>query len=369
MSTPRNTARSYHPPCCPNPDCPYHHTDAEIWPFKRAGFYRRAIPPKRIQRFTCLHCRRSFSRQTFSTTYWQKRPDLDRRIFMKAVGGMALRQIARDIRCSPETVARKVARLGRHCMLLHRAMMESAPAARSIVVDGFETFEWSQYFPFHHNVAVEKETDFFIYFNDSELRRKGRMTDTQRTRRSELERKHGRPDCGAVRKGMADLLDIALAGTDRAVVDSDDHPSYRPAVRQMRKSIEHVVTQGRTHRDRYNRLWEVNLLDLVIRHSSANHKRETIAWSKRRQSSSERLAILLVWRNYMKGRREKQRGSPTPAMARGMLSRRLALDDVLGERMFVGRASLPPRWRDYYWRRVETRALKGQRTHELRYAA
>ena len=36
-------------------------------------------------------------------------------------------------------------------------------------------------------------------------------------------------------------------------------------------------------------------------------------------ASAERLAILLVWRNYMKGRREKVRGSPTPAMEREMM--------------------------------------------------
>jgi len=32
-------------------------------------------------------------------------------------------------------------------------------------------------------------------------------------------------------------------------------------------------------------------LDLWLRHGSANHKRETIAWSKRRQRAMERLAV------------------------------------------------------------------------------
>ena len=56
-------------------------------------------------------------------------------------------------------------------------MMKEAPPFREIVVDGFESFEYSQYFPIHHHVAVEKGTDFFIHFTDSELRRKGRMTE------------------------------------------------------------------------------------------------------------------------------------------------------------------------------------------------
>lgn len=368
MHTSNPQAKTLGPPFCPNPVCDFHRDRRADWPFKRAGFYRRQVAPRRIQRFTCLHCGRSFSTQTFSTTYWQRRPDLDRRIFMKVVGGMGLRQIARDIDCSPETVTRKVARLGRHCLLLHTTFMESATPTGAVVVDGFETFEWSQYFPFHHNLAVEPHTDFLIYFNDSELRRKGRMTAVQRQRRAELELLHGRPDRQAVRKSMTDLLKVATAGSVRTVIDSDDHPSYRPAVRALDIPVEHRVTPGRDHRDWRNRLWPVNLLDLVIRHSSANHKRETIAWSKRRQASSERLAILLVWRNYMQGRREKERNSPTPAMVRGMLSRRLALDEVLERRLFVRRTELPETWRRYYWRALETRALKSQRRHELSYA-
>jgi hypothetical protein len=34
-----------------------------------------------------------------------------------------------------------------------------------------------------------------------------------------------------------------------------------------------------------NPLFPVNLADLLLRHSSANHKRETIAFSKRRQGA------------------------------------------------------------------------------------
>ena len=71
---------------------------------------------------------------------------------------------------------------------------------------------------------------------------------------------------------------------DQAVVYSDDHPAYQPAIKRAAMRDQHRITPGREHRDQHNSLWEVNLLDLLIRHSSANHKRETIAWSKRRQA-------------------------------------------------------------------------------------
>jgi hypothetical protein len=287
---------------------------------------------------------------------------------MKTIGCMASRQIARDLRISPETVDRHIARLGRHCMLLHHNLMQSSAPVKEVVVDGFESFEYSQYFPMHHHVAVEKGTDFLIHFTDSELRRKGRMTDLQKRRRQHLEMTLGRPDPKSIEKDMYELLDVVLKGEKTAIVYSDDHPAYRRSINKLSARIDHRITPGSNHRDRNNALWEVNLLDLLIRHCSANHKRETIAWSKRRQSSAYRMAILLVWRNYIKGRREKVRGSPTPAMVRGMLDRPLGLEEILNVRFFRNRCNLTPRWSEYYEMKVETRAIKRPRRHELKYA-
>lgn len=360
--------KSWQPPHCPNPNCLYHNGFQPNWPFKRSGYFRRQTPPLRIQRFTCLHCRRSFSSQTFSTTYWQKRPDLDALIFLKATGCMANRQIARDLHVSPSTVDRHIARLGRHCFKFHQRMIKDAKPPAAIVVDGFESFEYSQYFPIHHHLAVEKGTDFLIYFTDSPLRRKGRMTKQQKKRRADLEEQLGRPNPKAIELDMAELIQESLRGAVSATVYSDDHQAYPRAIRRVDCQVTQEITSGREHRDQNNPLWEVNLLDLVIRHSSSNHKRETIAWSKRRQGSAERLAILLVWRNYMKGRREKERGSPTPAMVRGLVDRRLGIGEILGGRIFRTRMELSPRWAEYYDRRVVTRPLGVNRAHELSYA-
>jgi hypothetical protein len=315
-----------------------------------------------------LACRRSFSTQTFSTTYWQKRPDLMPRIFNKTIGGMANRQAARDLKVSPGTVDRQIARLARHCILFHQKMMKSSPPVKDVVVDGFESFELSQYFPIHHHTAVEKETDFFVYFTDSELRRKGRMTKAQKKRRRELEKMLGRPDPKAIEKDMKELLEVVLEGNEEAVVYSDEHPAYLRSFKQIETYIDHRITPGKEHRDKNNALWEVNLLDLLIRHCCANHRRETIAWSKRRQASAERLVILLVWRNYMKGRREKVRGSPTPAMERGMMGQPLEIEILLKKRIFRTRTEIPQRWAQYYDRVIETRALVVNRRHELNYA-
>jgi hypothetical protein len=167
---------------------------------------------------------------------------------------------------------------------------------------------------------------------------------------------------------MRELLEVTLGDQPTAIVYSDDHSAYKRSLKGLATQIDHRVTPGRAHRDKKNSMWEINLLDLVIRHCSANHKRETIAYSKRRQASAERLAILMVWRNYIKGRREKVRGSPTPAMERGMMGWPLEIEELLQMRIFRTRCELPPAWSDYYDRNVESRALKCNRRHELKMA-
>ena len=359
--------RGWSPPHCPNPNCKFHKDFDESWRFVRRGYYVRASDGQRVPRAECGTCGVTFSRQTFSTDYWLKRRDVLRVLMMRVVGCMCARQIARDVGCSPETVNRQIARLGRHCMLFHMRMWRGAPPEGPIVVDGFESFEYSQYHPIHHHLAVEAETGFWLYHTDSELRRKGRMTKYQRRRRAELEEKHGRPDPQAIRKDMQELLEVSLQNTDRAHVHSDDHRSYPPAVRAVECGIRHTITSSKERRTTRNPLFPVNELDLLIRHSQSNHKRETIAFSKRRQGSAERLAILQVWKNYVKWWREKRPGE-TAAMRKWLTDRRVSVAEILRERLFRTRIELPPRWAEYYERLVWTREIARNREHELVYA-
>jgi hypothetical protein len=281
---------------------------------------------------------------------------------------MANRQIARDLRVAPSTIDRQLARLGRHCLLYHAGSMQTAQPTQRVAIDGFVTFEHSQYWPFHHHLAIEPESDFIVYFTDSEVRRSGKMTPAQKCKRERLEAALGRPDPTAVFKDVKHLLEV-VAGTQlQLTVLSDDHRAYPQAIRALRCEVIHLVTSSRERRDGGNPLFPVNLADLLLRHSSANHKRETIAWSKRRQASAERLAVFLVWRNYMKSRREKQPRGPTPAQARGAFDHCVTVAELLDRRLFVSRTSLPQRWVEYYWRDVSTRALPRQRRHELKYA-
>ncbi|MCB1150025.1 hypothetical protein KDK88_00645, partial [bacterium] len=189
----------------------------------------------------------------------------------------------------------------------------------------------------------------------------------QKKRREELEAELGRPDPKAVQNGIRELLEFVTRGRSAITARSDEHPAYRRSIAQLRCRVRHHVTSSKGHRDKHNPLWEVNLADLMIRHSTAAHKRETIAWVKRRQSSAERLSIFMVWRNLMKRRWEKG-PAVSSGMLKGVTDRLWSVREVLGERIFRTRVELPEVWARYYERSVSTVGLGRNRRHTLKYA-
>ncbi len=363
------TTAPHAPPFCPNPACPFHTCDPSHWRFHRDGVHYRRCPPRVVQRYRCLHCRRSFSAQTFRTSYWLRRPDLLRPLFLRLVACSGFRQIAREFDVAPSTIARLAARLGRHCLLFHERHRPHGPLTEPLVLDGFISFEYSQYHPTAFHLLAGQDSHFFYGFTDSELRRSGTLTGRQRWRRQQLEARLGRPDPRSVEHEVATLLGIVAPVPQPLTLRSDLHADYPRALRRLpHLSVTHTLTSSRAARTPHNPLFAVNLLDLLIRHSGANHKRETIAFSKRRQSAAERMAVLLVWRNYLKWFSER-RHADTPAMRLGAAQRRWTVGEVLAARLFPSRIRLPERWALYYERRVVTRAIPGGTVHRLIYAA
>ena len=355
------------PPHCPNPECS-HHASPAGWRWERNGHYRRRALPPRIQRYRCLDCGRQFSSQTFDTTYYLKRPELQRPLHEALISCTGLRQVARSQSAAPSTMQRQASRLGRHNVLfqwLHRPPRPEEP----VVLDGLMTFEFSQYHPCEVNFLVGSASHFVHGYTHSALRRSGRMTEAQRLKRESNEKRWGKPHPRATENAVKDLLSMTLPPGCEVELWSDKHESYPRAFRRLPLRIRHLTVSSRRTRTTGNPLFPVNLLDTLVRHSSANHKRETIAFAKRVQGALERLAVFVTWRNFIKRTSERRKDSRTPAQEVGLMQWPLRPDDVYRRRLFPSLVQLPKPMEDVYWRRVPTRQIPNGTRHELKYAA
>jgi hypothetical protein len=172
-----------------------------------------------------------------------------------------------------------------------------------------------------------------------------------------------------VEHDFAHLLQAIAPTEQKLLLHTDRHQAYPRAVKRLKHlEVSHETISSRAARTTSNPLFEINLLDLLIRHGGANHKRETIAYSKRRACAAERLAIFMVWRNWLRPA-SIQQGGDTPAMRLGLIDHRVEVKELLARRYFPSLIELPKRWSEYYAKSIVTRASSNARTHALKYAA
>ena len=115
-------------------------------------------------------------------------------------------------------------------------------------------------------------------------------------------------------------------------------------------------------------MFAVDLLHKLLRPSPAHHRRETIAFGRRSNAIIERVAVMAVWRNFIKGVSERCNDPTTPAMRLGLTERPWSWRDVLSRRRFPGRIRLPEGWMRVYRRGWITPAVGRNVPHALQLA-
>jgi transposase-like protein len=364
----------FHPAHCPWRECTQHRPRGRYRCVRVGSYVRRCDPRRRIPRFRCPSCARTFSRQSFATSYYLKRPGLLVPVVAGLVAGSAHRQIARGLGCAPSTVTRLSARLGRHALLVQAEALAALDSGvdEPIVWDHFETFVFSQDDRLGLGTAVGQRS-WFVYSFDPAPHRRGPRSVRRRARLRPLPE----PSPQAVVRSTARVLSLLERLAPRGFqLISDDHPAYRAAI-AGRSLIRHRVyaNPGRGPRAdplpavvRDRQMFAVDLLHKLLRHSQAHHRRETIAFGRRSNAILERAAVLAVWRNFVKKLSERRSAELTPAMRLQLAARRWSWGDVLARRRFPDRTRWPPGWERIYRRGWITPAVGRHLAHDLRNA-
>jgi transposase-like protein len=335
------------PPFCPWPECTAHRHRGRG--FHRYGSYTRPSDRIRVPRFVCLDCRRTCSRQTFSTTYYLKRRDLLVTVAAGLAACSAHRQIARSAHCSKTSVTRLAERLGRHAILFHARCLQNLPALREpIVHDHFETFVARQDHALGVGTAVGAESWFVYDVDPAPHRGSGRRPDRKpdeklrlpnrpyvasihRTFRRLIPRVSGEAPLVCVVDGRLDYLIVAKSGSLRSRLRLEIHPNPERGPRGTPRSPEAKA------RDRA--MFPVDQLHQLLRHTCADHKRETIAFGRRLESILGRAHLMAIWKNFIKRRSERKPDPTTPAMHVGLADARWRWERILSRRLFPGRES------------------------------
>ena len=109
----------------------------------------------------------------------------------------------------------------------------------------------------------------------------------------------------------------------------------------------------------------IDHLHQLMRHTCAEHKRETIAFGRRLESVLGRGFLTAVWRNWVKGRSERAPDRRTPAMLLGLAKEPWTWERVLARRLFPTREGLREIDRRLYQRTWTTNAPRFLARHSF----
>ncbi len=265
-------------------------------------------------------------------------------------------------------------------MLLHAHASRQIPQdfEEPLVFDHFESFEYTQDYPFGVGTPVGK-TSWWVYDADPAPHgRGGRRSAAQQKR---LRSRPKRAMRGRYRESTYRMLDrlLEIVGPNRSIdLSCDGHADYGRAVRshpERRRIVMRAFPNPRrgpkgSRRSKHaiardRAMFAVDLLHKIFRHTLAHHHRETIAFSRRLNAAMERIALTIVWRNFVKRRSERRRGERTPAMVVGVADRRWTWKRALSRRLFFDRVELSETWQLLYRREWTTPLPMGNARHDL----
>ena len=321
----------FQPPFCPHPDCPAQRER----PFRiqRRGTYRRRCDGRRVQRFLCLQCRRSFSTQRFRLDFRLQRPRLLLELLGLFVSKVTHRQAARLLHCDRKTVLRRLDLAADHCRRFHRARLRQAPLGGAFQLDELETFEHSRRLqPLTVPVLIQRRSLLVVDLAVAPLPCRGGLGPADRARKARREALHGKRRSGSRTAVEACLATLADAG-GRGRLETDAKPAYVASVRRVLAGrVSHTVHRGQGRRDRGHPLFHVNHTLAMLRDGVSRLVRRSWAASKRASRLERHLWVWVAWRNYV---RPITNRAPriTPAMVAGLAARPVRKDELLAWRV------------------------------------
>ena len=301
----------FEPPFCPYKACSHHvRPPAGPW-WSHDGFHDTKCFGK-VQRFRCDACGRSFSTQTFSLDYYAKRRIDYRRLERLGASSVSVRALGRDLGCSPDSVLNRFDRLARQAIACHARLRPRARRHEDVSIDGFVSFDRSQYFPNNITISVARDSRYVLSFTHATLRRSGSMREEQKKRRDLLyegvafERK-------ALERSFTELLDGLARERSPGpgsplVIATDEKLEYRRAFLRHRlfrgqdggHRAVHLRMSSKLPRTFWNPIFPSNYLDREIRKDQAAHRRESTCFARSAANGLSRMASYVAWRNYAK---------------------------------------------------------------------
>jgi hypothetical protein len=310
------------PTFCPNPACKCHipeHVNPNFpWYIHYGYHFTKVVGP--VKRYRCCSCGKTFSDRTFDINYYTKKTISYRQIFLRITSTESLSSISRNLKAGLPSIQNRIDRLSREMLALHQRLEKEFCLNENLVADGFESFDRSQYFPNNINILVGQFSQCLYGFTHTTIRRKGRMTKSQKAKRAKLEMRYRAPR-GGIERSFSQLLEIIpllwnkLQSPHLSLL-TDEHAAYPRAISNViplvsashEGSFSHVRISSTLDRTVINPLFPVNYYDREFRKDIHAYVKESTCFCRNVANGLDRLSLYQGWHNFIKPYRVKYPG-------------------------------------------------------------
>lgn len=263
------------------------------------GSFVRNADNRKLVRFKCSLCFTTFSEASSQACYRQKRRDLNPRIRELLCSGVSQRRIARLLKTTRLTVARKLVFLAKQARLKNKRDLEKLATVEHFQFDDLETIEHTKCKPLSVIMAVEKSSRQILGFRVSQMPAKGHLAAISR-------KKYGyREDHRYI--GRRKLFEALLPKVSpTAVIESDESPHYTEDVKKWFPKATHkpfkgvrgcVAGQGELKKQGYDPLFSLNHTFAMLRANINRLFRKTWCTTKTPQRLVDHLELYVNYHN------------------------------------------------------------------------
>ena len=276
--------------------CPHCKNSNQI--IKRGSYLRRS-DEKRIQRYYCSSCTRSFSAQTHSFDYRLRKRRINQLVFRLLAKGLSQRGSAQVLGVDPKTIARRVIRFG-DCAKKHLARHNFLSSKCSeIVFDEMETFEHTKLKPLTIPMAVEQGNRRILAVDVGKIAAKGHLAKISL-------KKYGPRKCQRKKVLNNVFTNLKPKTTEFCIVKSDESQHYPKVVKKYFSDGQHlqykgrrpaIIGQGEMKKGGYDPLFSFNQTAGMIRDNIKRLARRTWCTTKKIERLKDLLHIYIMYHN------------------------------------------------------------------------
>lgn len=222
-------------PSCPKNTCPYFESKVSVI---KDGYFYRKCESRRIARFRCKECGKSFSHATGTLEFGQKKRKVNTRLRDLLSSSVSMRRAAFLLRISRTTVDRKLIYLARKARLSQNNFLESIKGSvLDLQFDDLISAEHTKLKPLTISLAVDKKRRFLLAAKVGSIGAFGHLAELSRKKYGKRKNEH--------HQTLTELFKIITPTLSKRVkIESDEHRFYRPITRVFVPAADHLQYKG-----------------------------------------------------------------------------------------------------------------------------